>query len=172
MLWYLTSLQLVCVAIAASHTFMGVGKCHLCSYIMVSCLHILTGTDVPTLQQLNAHVRPLIADVWYDLGLQLFDPKDVSELDTIMASYPNNPSGACTKMFSLWLQRNPSASWNSLIKTIKGPGVGKHNVACKIEQMFQLGKYTIKIMYHSVMPARVHHRLPCTYPKIFKGEVE
>ena len=85
-------------------------------------------------------MRPLIADVWYDLGLQLFDPKDVSELDTIMASYSNNPSGACTKMFSLWLQQNPSASWNSLIKTIKGPGIKKHDVACEIEQqIFQSG---------------------------------
>ena len=81
-----------------------------------------------------------MADVWYDLGLQLFDPKDVSELDTIMASHSNNPSRACTKMFSLWLQRNPSASWNSLIKIIKGPGIERHDVACKIEQqIFQPG---------------------------------
>ena len=85
-------------------------------------------------------MRPLIADVWYDLGLQLFDSKDVSELDTIMASHSNNPSGACTKMFSLWLQRNPSASWNSLIKTIEGPGIERHDVAYKIErQIFQPG---------------------------------
>ena len=104
-------------------------------------VYILTGSDAPTLQQLNAHVRPLVADVWYDLGLQLFDPKDVSELDTIMASHSNNPSAACTKMFSLWLQRNPSASWTSLIKTIKGPGIGRHDVAHKVEQMLQLGNY-------------------------------
>ena len=110
-------------------------------------LCVLTGTDVPTLQKLNAYVRPLIADIWHDLGIQLFDPKDVSELDTIMASHSNNPSGACTKMFSLWLQRNPSASWNSLIKAIEGPGMEKHDVARKIErQIFQSGNYVIIII--------------------------
>ena len=101
---------------------------------------ILTGTDVPTLQHLNAHVRPLIADVWYDLGLQLLDPEDKSRLDTIKANKPGDADGACTEMFSLWLQKNPSASWNSLISTIRGPGIRKHDVAHNIEQhMFQSG---------------------------------
>ena len=102
-------------------------------------LHILTGTDVPTLQHLNAHVRPLVVDVWYDLGLQLLDPDDKSKLDAIKANNSNAPGSACTDMFSLWLQKNPSASWNSLISTIKGPGVNKHDVAYKIEQMLQTG---------------------------------
>ena len=103
-------------------------------------MHILTGTDVPTLQHLNAYVRPLIADVWYDLGLQLLDPEDKSRLDTIKANKPGDANGACIEMFSLWLEKNPSASWNSLITTIRGPGVEKSFVACKIEQqLFQPG---------------------------------
>ena len=101
---------------------------------------MLTGSDVPTLQHLNAYVRPLIADVWYDLGIQLFDSKDVSELDTIKTNNSSDSKAACTEMFSLWLQKNPSTSWNSLISTIKGPGVDKHDVANKIEQMLQPGK--------------------------------
>ena len=98
---------------------------------------VLTGSDVPTLQHLNAYVRPLLADVWYDLGLQLLDPDDVSKLDTIKDNNATNSSRACTEMFSLWLQKNPSASWDSLISKIKGPGVEKHDVAHKIKQMLQ-----------------------------------
>ena len=98
---------------------------------------MLTGSDVPTLQHLNAYVRPLIADVWYDLGLQLLDPEDASELCIIRNNNPNNSNGACTEMFSLWLQKKRSASWNSLISTIRGPGVDKHDMAHKIEQMLQ-----------------------------------
>ena len=102
-------------------------------------MHILTGTDVPTLRHLNAHVRPLVVDVWYDLGLQLLDPEDKSKLDAIRDNNLNAPGRACTDMFSLWLEKYPSASWNSLISTIKGPGVEKYHVACKIEQMLQPG---------------------------------
>ena len=98
---------------------------------------MLTGSDVPTLQHLNAYVRPLLADVWYDLGLQLLDPDDVSKLNTIRDNYTSNSNRACTEMFSLWLQKRPSASWNSLISTIRGRGVDKRNVAHKIEQMLQ-----------------------------------
>ena len=98
---------------------------------------MLTGSDVPALKHLNAYVRSLVANVWYDLGLQLLDPEDVSELSTIKKNNPHNSNEAFTEMFSLWLQKNPSASWNSLISTIKGPGVNKHDVAHKIEQMLQ-----------------------------------
>ena len=77
--------------------------------------------------------------MWYHLGIQLFDQEDKSKLDTIKANKPGDAEGACTEMFSLWLQKNPYASWNSLVETIKGPGVEKHNVAYKIEQMLQPG---------------------------------
>ena len=97
----------------------------------------MTDSDVPARKHINAHVRPLIADVWYDLGLQLLDPEDETKLDTIKYNNPVNANAACTEMFSLWLQKNPSASWNILISTIKGPGVEKHDVAHKIEQMLQ-----------------------------------
>ena len=99
--------------------------------------NVLTGSDVPAHKHLNAYVRPLVADVWYDLGLQLLNPDDASRLNTIKDNNASNCNRACTEMFSLWLQKNPSASWNSLISTIRGPGVDKHDVAHKIEQMLQ-----------------------------------
>ena len=102
-------------------------------------IHTLTGSDVPTLRDLDAHIRPLIADAWYYLGLQLLDSNDVPRLHVIKANNPNDASAACIEMFSLWLQMNPRASWNSLISAIKSPGVGKYDVAHKIEQMLQPG---------------------------------
>ena len=100
--------------------------------------YISTGSDLPTIRLLNANVKPLVSDIWYDLGLQLLDPEDVS---TIKADKPNNASEACTAMFSLWLQKNPSATWNSLMSTLKGPGIKRNDVVRKIEQMLQPGMY-------------------------------
>ena len=100
----------------------------------------MTGSDISARKHINAYVRPLIANVWYDLGLQLLDPEDEAKLDTIRNNNPGNANGACTEMFSLWLQKNPSASWNLLISTIKGPGVEKHDVAHRIERVLQPGR--------------------------------
>lgn len=105
-------------------------------------VHHYTGTDAPTLRYLNAHVKPLVTNVWYDLGLQLLDSTDV---DIIKLNYRNDASGACTEMFSQWLQKNPSASWNLLISVIKGAGVKKCDVAYKIEQMLQPGNEQIEM---------------------------
>ena len=94
-----------------------------------------TGSDVPTLQQLNAYVKPLMADVWY-LALE-------ADVKIIKVNNPTNASGACTEMFSLWLQKNPSVTWNSLISIMKEPGIDRHDVANKIEQMLQPGNVNV-----------------------------
>ena len=97
----------------------------------------LIASDAPTLQHLDAFVRPLIADKWYNLGLQL--QLATEDIEMIKANHPNDASKACTAMFLLWLQKYPTSSWNSLILAIKGPGIEKHDVAAKIEQMLQPG---------------------------------
>ena len=107
----------------------------LCKYVYIQ-YNILTASECPTLQHLDAFVRPLIAEKWYNLGLQLLAAEDV---EMIKANHPIDASKACTAMFSLWLQKYPTSSWNSLISAIKGPGIEKHDVATKIELMLQPG---------------------------------
>ena len=100
------------------------------------CIIIFPG---PTLKDLNAHVRPLIACVWFDLGLQLLDQEDKPKLDVIKANKLSDVEGACTEMFALWLKKNPSATWSLLIDTIKGPGIENYDAADKIERILQQG---------------------------------
>ena len=70
---------------------------------------------------------------WYDLGIELHHP-DVKELDTIEAGY-SDLNMRCTKMFQLWLNKQPTASWNQLIEALKQPGINLGALASQIEQM-------------------------------------
>ena len=74
-----------------------------------------------------------VGAIWHDLGIELLDP-DVDELDTIEAG-SSDPNKCCTKMFQLWLKKQPTASWNQLIEALKQPGINLGALASKIEQM-------------------------------------
>ena len=94
-----------------------------------------TGTDRPALKYLKL-VRGLIAEKWYDIGLELLEQKDEQAVKTIK----KNPSGSnltecCTEMLELWLDKQPNASWNQLIETLKTPGIDLNTAASKIEDM-------------------------------------
>jgi len=52
-------------------------------------LHIV-GCDRPVLRDLVNHVVPSVANYWYDLGLQLLDPKYENELNIIEAADMKN----------------------------------------------------------------------------------
>ena len=84
---------------------------------------------------MNRHVRGPIGTKWHDLGIELLDSSDVEELDTIEAEYPTDHKKCCTKMFSLWLRKQPTASWNQLIDALRQPGIELSTLAANIEQM-------------------------------------
>ena len=69
--------------------------------------HVLTGSDVPAHKHLNAYVRPLVADVWYDLGLQLLDSEHVSKLNTMKDSNASNSNRVCTECSHCGYRRIP-----------------------------------------------------------------
>ena len=72
---------------------------------------------------------------WHDLGVELLDFGDVEELDKIEAQYQSDLDKCCTKMFQLWLRKQPSATWNKLLDALRQPGIELHALANKIEQM-------------------------------------
>ena len=72
---------------------------------------------------------------WHDLGIELLDYNDVGELNTIEAEHPSVLNKCCTKMFDLWLKKQPMASWNQLIEALRQPGIELGTLASKIEQM-------------------------------------
>ena len=72
----------------------------------------------PTLKQLNK-LKKSISFKWHDLGIELLEPEDIRTLDEIQSNYPRDASTCCTKMFQLWLDKQPEASWEQLIKALR-----------------------------------------------------
>ena len=75
---------------------------------------------------------PSVANHWYDLGLQLLDPKYENELDIIEGD-KNDTKTCCRKMFSKWLKTDELASWDKVIEALIR--IGLHNVASNIKQL-------------------------------------
>ena len=89
---------------------------------------------------------PSVANHWYDLGLQLLDPKYENELDIIEGD-KNDTKTCCRKMFSKWLNTDKLASWDKVIEALTL--IGLNNVASNIKQLLGLGKciYNIQCIW-------------------------
>ena len=88
----------------------------------------------PTLKLLNKYVKPFVTTKWYDLGIELLDDEDVKALDEIQSNYPKDASMCCTKMFQLWLDRQPKTSWRELLQALREPNIGLNELADTVEQ--------------------------------------
>ena len=84
------------------------------------------------MRDLVNHVIPSVANHWYDLGLQLLDPKYENELDIIEGD-KNDIKTCCRKMFSKWLITDKLASWDKVIVALTL--IGLNNVASNIQQL-------------------------------------
>ena len=97
----------------------------------ITCAYV--GHDKPSLKFLNRYVRDPVGAKWHDLGIELLDP-DVEGLDAIEAEHRSGLS-KCTKMFQLWLKKQPTASWNQLIEALRQRGIELGTLASNIEEM-------------------------------------
>ena len=68
------------------------------------------------------------------MGVELLAEEDVQALDEIQNYYPRDVSMCCTKMFQLWLDRQPEASWRQLIQALREPNINLEELANTIEQ--------------------------------------
>ena len=103
--------------------------------IIIISILLFVGCQRPLRKFLHRYVRESVGLKWHDLGVELLSGDDVEELDTIEAEHPSDLSKCCTKMFNLWLRKQPSASWNQLIAALRQPDIELHTLATKIEQM-------------------------------------
>ena len=83
---------------------------------------------------------PSVKTEWFNLGLQLLDPKYENELHTIEEDTRNDAATSYRKMFRKWLNTDGPASWDKLIKALKT--VQLNSVANDIEQLLLQGEYT------------------------------
>ena len=96
---------------------------------------MFAGHQKPYLRFLNRYVRGLVGLKWHDLGIELLDSDDIEQLDIIEAEHGSDLDKCCTKMFQLWLRKQPTASWNQLIEALRGPDIELHALASNIEQI-------------------------------------
>ena len=85
---------------------------------------------------------PSVETEWYNLGLELLDPKYENELETIEDG-ARNEATSCRKMFSKWLNTDELASWDKLIKALRI--VQLNDVANDIEQLLLQGEYVTNL---------------------------
>ena len=87
---------------------------------------------------------PLVATVWYDLGIQLLQPNEL----TTSALSTKNPNMCCTQMFEKWLIMDKMASWNKLIRAVKN--IEMHSAAAVIEDMLIQGENVTDLLYNGM----------------------
>ena len=80
---------------------------------------------------------PSVANHWYDLGLQLLDPKYENELNIIEGD-KNDTRTCCRKMFNKWLNADKLASWDKVIEALIL--IGLDSVASNIQQLLGQGE--------------------------------
>ena len=86
-------------------------------------------------------MRGSVSIKWRDLGVELLDSNDYKELDIIEAEHPASLARCCTRMFTFWLQKQLTASWNQLIEALRQPSIELHALASNIEQMLLQGMF-------------------------------
>lgn len=81
--------------------------------------------DRPDIKYLNRHVKPFVCgacdknpEVWKVLGIELLGQESETALNTISADSRGSVVACCSGMFSLWLERQPEASWRLLIDAL------------------------------------------------------
>ena len=97
--------------------------------------------DKPIEKYLNKYVRPELCKAcdlnplaWKDLGTVLM-PNAAAELSIISHNHRDSIVNRCSSMLQLWLERQPDASWNQLIKALEE--INQNNLAAQIEGMLK-----------------------------------
>lgn len=91
--------------------------------------------DCPALKDLANFVVPRVSHKWYNIGLQLFDPKDVEMLNNMRANSSRSSEDHCIDVFNHWLTTKENATWHKLLKVLKCRAVNLPNVAKDIEKL-------------------------------------
>ena len=68
------------------------------------------------------------------MGIELLGDESLQALDEIEKNNPRDASTCCTKMFQLWFERQPEASWRQLIQALREPNIEMNELANTLEQ--------------------------------------
>ena len=73
--------------------------------------------------------------MWLDLGIELLQKEDIAALEAIQSD-TQECSVRFARMFKVWLQRQPNASWRHLITALKH--IRQNNLATNIEKLLSV----------------------------------
>ena len=91
------------------------------------------------------------------MGIELLGDESLHALDEIQQNYPRDAGTCCTKMFQLWLERQPEASWRQLIQALREPNIEMNELANAIEQkLISINEGKLYVEYAA--PVYEHHR--------------
>ena len=88
----------------------------MCVCVCVTLCNIATGKDTPHIKDINNHVVPKWGSKWRQLGTQLNIERYL--MDNIEQDHPADCESCCSKMFSEWLDSNPTACWEDLFTAL------------------------------------------------------
>ena len=95
--------------------------------------------DCPEIKYLNKHVKQRVcasgSEKWFELGTELLDKIHVAALSAVKSDV-TECTARCSKMFELWLERQPEASWRRLIKALQQ--IHMNTLASDIEKLFSI----------------------------------
>ena len=80
-----------------------------------------TATSTPLLKDLQNHISPHYAACWRAIGTQL--GLSSGTLDIIKYDNRDKAEPCCDAVLEEWLEMDPSASWEKLLKVIESPTV-------------------------------------------------
>ena len=95
--------------------------------------------DRPEIKYLNEHVKQRVcasgSEKWFELGTELLDKKHIAALSAVKSDV-TECTARCSKMFELWLERQPEASWRHLIRALQQ--IHMNTLASDIEKLFSI----------------------------------
>ena len=71
----------------------------------------------------------------------------VTELDVIRINHPNDVEECCSRMFTKWRQRTPTASWKQLIEALKEVELTQlaSELECSVEQESKISQQQLQM---------------------------
>ena len=105
--------------------------------LLLKCIVVLyivyTGSDQPTMKDLQRHVAKQAAHKWRQIGESL--KLEYYEMEMIATQYPSDVVHCFMGVLDTWLTNTPDPSWNQLISALRSPTVRLHRLADQLEQM-------------------------------------
>ena len=101
---------------------------------------VCTGSNRPTLKDLNHHVVKQAAHRWRNLGEELLDDYqfEIIMLDIVMKAHHPDDDTRCFMVLDGWLETTPYPSWNQLIRALRRPTVQLDSLADQLEKMLDI----------------------------------